>query len=275
MTGTHDGEYKGIPADGSTHRVGVGREGFRLADGMFAGYWCLERAGLMRQLTEEPVVPTLPQVPATNDTNSAITTRGDQDVESVKDEALRIMWRSRVTKGTSRTSGPYTVGFETYTADVDVFFFFVGLPDDRCQCPHMGYVPRGESQVHVRRWAAEEVYEAGDAYYAPPGHTPRSPSTRARELVESQPDRRARADDGGRRRGTWRRPGLPEPSRWLIGNSHGPDATATTRRRIATRAPRTGFKPARRVTCGARLGRDRPRAARQFPIERGDQTPRA
>lgn len=67
--------------------------------------------------------------------------------------------------------GPYTVGFERYTADADLAPLMAGLPDDRCQCPHMGYVLKGKVRFtfgddHV------EVYEAGDAYYAPPGHTP-------------------------------------------------------------------------------------------------------
>jgi hypothetical protein len=32
---------------------------FRIADGKFAGYWCLSNvAGLMRQLTEEPIAAT-------------------------------------------------------------------------------------------------------------------------------------------------------------------------------------------------------------------------
>ena len=42
------------------------------------------------------------------------------------------------TRATSRTSGRYTVGFETYTADADLAPLFAGLPDDRCQCPHWG-----------------------------------------------------------------------------------------------------------------------------------------
>src|ERR671910_584576 len=55
MTGTHDGEYKGIPATGR-HISSESAEVFRIADGRFAGYWCLANvAGLMRQLTEEPV----------------------------------------------------------------------------------------------------------------------------------------------------------------------------------------------------------------------------
>jgi predicted ester cyclase len=54
LTGTHDGEYKGIPATGR-HAATECAEVFRIADGKFAGYWCLTNvAGLMRQLTEEP-----------------------------------------------------------------------------------------------------------------------------------------------------------------------------------------------------------------------------
>ena len=67
--------------------------------------------------------------------------------------------------------GPYTVGFETYTADADLAPLFTGLPDDRCQCPHMGYVIKGKLTFTFAD-GREETYEAGDAYYAPPGHTP-------------------------------------------------------------------------------------------------------
>ena len=53
ITGTHDGEYKGIPPTGR-HVAAQCAEIFRVADGRFAGYWCLtDVAGLMRQLTEE------------------------------------------------------------------------------------------------------------------------------------------------------------------------------------------------------------------------------
>ena len=64
----------------------------------------------------------------------------------------------------------YTVGFESYKHDVDPAPFFVGLPDDRCQCPHWGFVTSGQITF---RWADhEETYVEGDAYYAPPGHLP-------------------------------------------------------------------------------------------------------
>jgi hypothetical protein len=67
--------------------------------------------------------------------------------------------------------GPYTVGFETYTADSDPSALFAGLPDDMCQCPHLGYVLQGRVKFTFAD-GTEEVFEAGDAYYAPPGHLP-------------------------------------------------------------------------------------------------------
>ena len=44
-----------------------------------------------------------------------------------------------------------------------------GLPDGNCKCPHWGYVLSGS--ITVDYGDREETYEAGDAYYAPPGHT--------------------------------------------------------------------------------------------------------
>lgn len=64
----------------------------------------------------------------------------------------------------------YTIAFEQYTEDADAAAMFVGLPDDRCQCPHWGYVLRGK--VGFRSVAGEETFVAGDAYYVGPGHTP-------------------------------------------------------------------------------------------------------
>ena len=64
----------------------------------------------------------------------------------------------------------YTTSFDSFTADMDPAPFFKGLPDDRCQCPHWGYVLKGK--MTFRFADREETYEAGDAFYAPPGHTP-------------------------------------------------------------------------------------------------------
>ena len=63
--------------------------------------------------------------------------------------------------------GGWTVGFETYTEDADLAPFFKGLPNDECQCEHMGYVIKGK--VGFRSGDGEETFEAGDAYYVGPG----------------------------------------------------------------------------------------------------------
>ena len=77
----------------------------------------------------------------------------------------------------------YTVGYETYRADVDPAEFFRGLPDDRCQCPHWGVVLAGT--ITFRYADKTETYVAGDAYYAPPGHTP--VVTDGTEVIEFSP----------------------------------------------------------------------------------------
>ena len=64
----------------------------------------------------------------------------------------------------------YTVGFETYTADADLSEYFKGLPGDRCQCPHWGYVFTGK--IMFKNADGDETFEAGDAYHVGPGHTP-------------------------------------------------------------------------------------------------------
>lgn len=64
----------------------------------------------------------------------------------------------------------YTVNFTSFAADIDGAPLMKGLPDDRCQCPHWGYVVSG--RMTFRYADGEEVFEAGDAFYAPPGHVP-------------------------------------------------------------------------------------------------------
>ena len=53
MTGTHDGEIKGVAPTGRQVSMDAA-EIFRIKDGKFVGYWCqADVAGLMRQLTED------------------------------------------------------------------------------------------------------------------------------------------------------------------------------------------------------------------------------
>ncbi len=66
--------------------------------------------------------------------------------------------------------GEMNVALETISGGLDAAPLFKGLPDDRCQCPHWGYVFKG--RMRIRYPDREEVIEAGDAYYMEPGHLP-------------------------------------------------------------------------------------------------------
>jgi hypothetical protein len=77
----------------------------------------------------------------------------------------------------------YTVGFETFKQDFDPAPLFRGLPDDRCQSAHWGYVLSGK--LVLKYGDREETFVAGDAYYGAPGHTP--VVTAGTEVVEFSP----------------------------------------------------------------------------------------
>ena len=65
--------------------------------------------------------------------------------------------------------GGMNVALEGFPTGTDTAPIFKGLPDDRCQVPHWGYVVAG--RVRVRYADREEVIGAGDAFYLAPGHT--------------------------------------------------------------------------------------------------------
>jgi hypothetical protein len=66
--------------------------------------------------------------------------------------------------------GDYTINFVSFRQDVDGAPLLKGLPGDSCNCPHWGYVLKGK--VTYRFADHDEVTEAGDAFYTPPGHVP-------------------------------------------------------------------------------------------------------
>ncbi len=45
-----------------------------------------------------------------------------------------------------------------------------GLPNDSCHCPHWGYIFQGAFRF-IYDDGTEEVFEEGDVFYAPAGHT--------------------------------------------------------------------------------------------------------
>ena len=114
---------------------------------------------------------------------------------------------------TSRTSAPdvvqegpvdvrsadldgYTTSFVRFGMDIDGAPLLKGLPGDRCACPHWGYVFAGTATFTYADRV--ETYEAGDAFYTPPGHTP-AHSADSEILLFSPADELAITDETIRR----------------------------------------------------------------------------
>jgi mannose-6-phosphate isomerase-like protein (cupin superfamily) len=72
-------------------------------------------------------------------------------------------------------SGYGTIAAEYFTLakGTDITALLEGLEDDHCQSPHWGYLIDGELTVTYTD-GSEEVDEAGDVFYWPPGHTVRA-----------------------------------------------------------------------------------------------------
>jgi len=64
--------------------------------------------------------------------------------------------------------GGITVAFEKAHAGQDASSMVKGLPDDRCQAPHWGYLFSGKMVVDYGD--REETIEGGQAYFVGPGH---------------------------------------------------------------------------------------------------------
>ncbi len=98
------------------------------------------------------------------------TSKETEHVES-KDTASKVNDFGIAEDRTEEVDG-YTVNFVTirHDADLDLAPRLEGLPDDRCQCPHWGYVFKGK--MTVRYADHDEVIGPGEAFYTPPGHTP-------------------------------------------------------------------------------------------------------
>jgi hypothetical protein len=65
--------------------------------------------------------------------------------------------------------GPISAEYFTLSAGVDTAPLFQGLEGDLCQCPHWGFVLRGQLTTTDADGARETVH-ARDLFYWPPGH---------------------------------------------------------------------------------------------------------
>jgi hypothetical protein len=83
--------------------------------------------------------------------------------------------------------GGYTINWVEFREDIDATPLYKGLPDDRCQCPHWGYVLNGG--LTFRFADHEESFKAGDVFYTPPGHVPVQHDPGTEILIFSPEDR--------------------------------------------------------------------------------------
>lgn len=72
----------------------------------------------------------------------------------------------------SSTVDGYTINFVTINEAHDLAPMLASLPGGHCSCPHWGYILKG--RMTVTYGDRVEVFEAGDAFYMPPGHTPQA-----------------------------------------------------------------------------------------------------
>jgi len=68
------------------------------------------------------------------------------------------------------TWGGMVVARQEYPAGTDATPLLKGLPDDKCPCPHWGYVLQGSIHIGYAD-GSEEVIKAGEVFYMPEGHT--------------------------------------------------------------------------------------------------------
>jgi hypothetical protein len=67
--------------------------------------------------------------------------------------------------------GGMTCSYARFVAGTDLAPLLEGLPDDKCPCPHWGYILQGAIRISYSD-GRDEIIRAGDVFYLPPGHAP-------------------------------------------------------------------------------------------------------
>lgn len=75
-----------------------------------------------------------------------------------------------VVGGISAEWGEMEVSFRSFAAGFDARPLVKGLPDDRCPCPHWGYMISGRMDLGIT--GESVIVGPGDAFYMAPGHVP-------------------------------------------------------------------------------------------------------
>ena len=87
----------------------------------------------------------------------------------VKMEIPGAVIRQRTDFGDATGLGKISGEYFSLSAGVDTTPLFKGLHGDACQCPHWGFVLRGQLTT-TDAGGAQETANANDLFYWPPGH---------------------------------------------------------------------------------------------------------
>jgi hypothetical protein len=110
-------------------------------------------------MTRHDPMRTLPVEPTTEEImarTSSATADDVRDYGALEDRSSEL--------------GGYTVNFVTMREAQDMAPMLASLPGGQCACPHWGHMVQGRMVVHYADH--DEAFEAGDAFYMPPGHVP-------------------------------------------------------------------------------------------------------
>jgi hypothetical protein len=92
-----------------------------------------------------------------------------KDNVDVRMEMPGVIIRQRTEFGDVQGFETISGEYFTLAAGVDTTPLFIGLEDDRCQCPHWGFVLRGQLTT-TDASGVQETVKADDLFYWPPGH---------------------------------------------------------------------------------------------------------
>jgi len=92
-----------------------------------------------------------------------------KDNVDVRMEIPGAVIRQRTDFGDVSGLGTISGEYFTLSAGVDTTALFQGLEGDLCQCPHWGFVLRGQITT-TDAIGVQETVKANDLFYWPPGH---------------------------------------------------------------------------------------------------------
>jgi hypothetical protein len=95
--------------------------------------------------------------------------RMNKDDVDVKMDIPGALIRQRLNFGDAGGYGKISGEYFTLDAGVDTTPLFQGLDHNSCQCPHWGFVLKGQITT-TNDIGAKETVTANDLFYWPPGH---------------------------------------------------------------------------------------------------------